>query len=198
MDWLMPNPGSRLLALPSELRDLIFEYALTSANTVVTFRLDPYQEDSYSQAVQPALTRVNRQVRRESLPVWYWHSNAFIMHTEATKADHTMRWLKCNERYLPLLREVEVWVRVLGSSNNLRSVASGAVGLVVARKGGDATWRVQEGWRWITVCRKPAGVEEDVLFLKEKLGEARDVKTAWDWAELLATLKKEYTKRKAG
>nr|POE49216.1 hypothetical protein CFP56_32366 [Quercus suber] len=194
MDWLSPQPRSRLLDLPSELRDLIFEYALTSPSTVVTFRLDPYQEDSYSQAVQPALTRANRQVRRESLPVWYGH-NAFVMHTEATKADHTLRWLACNERHLQLLRKVEVWIRVLGTAN-LRSVASGAIGLEVRRRGGDLTWRTQDDWRWITVCRKPAGIEDDVAFLKEMFGDARAVRSSQDWGEVLVMLKMEYLKRK--
>lgn len=61
---------ARLLTLPTEIRAHIFQHVLTHTDqTLVTFRLDAFQREYDTYSTQPALTRVSRQIRSESLPV---------------------------------------------------------------------------------------------------------------------------------
>lgn len=61
---------ARLLTLPAEIRAHIFQHVLTETEKpLVTFRLDDFQRECYACSIQPALTRVSRQIRCESLPV---------------------------------------------------------------------------------------------------------------------------------
>lgn len=80
-----------LLGLPGEIRDLIYELALISEKPTVAFCLDEYQLDGYQEATQPPLTRVNRQIRQESLLIFY-EVNKFILRTEEPRAIDTRRW----------------------------------------------------------------------------------------------------------
>ncbi|KAF2171982.1 hypothetical protein M409DRAFT_63501 [Zasmidium cellare ATCC 36951] len=160
-------PPSRLLTLPAEIRTLIFEFALTSSSKpTVTFRLDPYQLDTYTPAVQPPLTRVSRQLREETLPIYY-ELTPFILHSEAPKADDALRWLRCNEAYLPLLRRLTFWIRYVPARGSA-GVGAFGVGIGRARKGGE--WAVEEEWRWITVVRRPGDVEGDAKVLLGRMG----------------------------
>ena len=108
MDWPFRSlssskPRFRLLDLPQEIRDLIYEFAVTSSKPIVAFRLDEYQRPSYQEAIQPPLTRSNRQIRRESLPIFY-DCNDIVLHTEGSKMHDTQRWLYCIE---PQITDVE-------------------------------------------------------------------------------------------
>lgn len=169
MDWTATAVSrsntrtSRFLELPPELRDLIFEFALTSGRTLVTFRLDDYQRDSYLQATQPSLARVNRQLRHESLPIYY-ACNDFVLHTEGSKADDARRWLLCNEPHLPKLRRVSYWVRCITLANQLMS-SQGAMSISMMWDAMNDCWKVDEQWRWITVVRRPAALENDAKLL---------------------------------
>lgn len=156
-------PRCLLLELPPELRDAIYEYACTSDATTVTFRLDKYQQGTYQEAIQPALTRVNRQVRVESLPVYY-ACNDFVMHTEESKAKDASRWLECNEPHLLALRRVSLWVRYVPVAHDLAS-SQGAFSITMERDATEGRWKVDDMWKWITVVRKPATVEGDAAFL---------------------------------
>lgn len=162
-------PRSRLLDLPPELRDAIYEFALTAEKTVVTYRLDAYERDTYDHAVQPALTRVNRQVRDETLPIYYG-CNDFILHTESGRYSHVHRWLLCNEPHLLKLKRVSLWVRFfrLGDGRG-RAASQGAVSVSMQRDIATGCWKVDENWRWITVVRKPEGLETHGDFLVRKL-----------------------------
>lgn len=64
------NP-SRLLSLPPELRNRIYEYVLTRRH-----RLLPWKRQNIY-PVEPALTRTCRQMRSEALGVFY-HDNTFV------------------------------------------------------------------------------------------------------------------------
>ncbi|KAK4508578.1 hypothetical protein PRZ48_002317 [Zasmidium cellare] len=162
------KPRSRLLDLPTELRLSIFEFALTSPTPTVTFRLDPYQLDTYTPALQPPLTRVSRQLRAEILPIYY-ESNAFILHSEPPKSHDALAWLRCNEAYLPLLRKLTFWIRYVPARGN-GGVGAFGVSVVRARKGGE--WSVdEEGWNWVTVVRRPGDVEGDVKGILGRMGE---------------------------
>lgn len=180
MEWPLTNalrpwtPRSRLLELPPELRDSIFEFALASEKTLVTFRLDSYQRDSLQEAIQPALTRVSRQVRQETLPIWFGN-NAFVLHTEDAKARDAHGWLTSNERHIPKLKHLSLWVRYITSLHDQTS--QGALSLSITphrdQDVGAATptvvWKVQDHWEWITVVRKHAALESDAQFLIRQL-----------------------------
>ena len=96
-----------LFELPRELRDLIYDLALHSDKPLVTFRVDDYQRESYVEAIQPGLTRISRQVRKESLPVFY-STNAFILHSDEPKLVDTQQWLKCIENRLPSMLHISI------------------------------------------------------------------------------------------
>ena len=193
-----PPKTSPLLALPPELREQIFSYAVFSSKPTVTFRLDKYQRETYEQASQPPLTRVSRQIRRESLPL-YFENNAFVFHTEGLKAEDAARWLTHNSLHLSKLGCVKVWVRYVGSSE--RAPASGALEVEIRHDVRSGRWVVGEQWKWITVVRKPAGVEWDgrglVTFLGQLVGgRGRGEMEAEEWVGVLADLKMLYVKDK--
>lgn len=156
-----PPPASPLLSLPAELRALIFQYAVTtpSDNPVVTYRLGTYERDGYSEAVQPPLTCVSRQLRRESLPLFY-ECNDFVLHSEAPRASDTRAWLRSSAPYLRDLRCLSIWIRYVALTHN-RTAPSGAICVTLRRPRKSDAWAVREAWEWITVCRKPADVSED-------------------------------------
>ncbi|KAF2725845.1 hypothetical protein K431DRAFT_54004 [Polychaeton citri CBS 116435] len=97
----------RLLDLPAELRALIFSFALTSPRPLVTFRLDPYQKDSYTEAwPPPSLTFVSKQFREESLPIFY-QCNDFVLHTEGLEPGGNGWQRKCDGK----AGEARIWLR---------------------------------------------------------------------------------------
>jgi hypothetical protein len=82
---------SGLFSLPRELRDIIWEYVITDGRTIPIFQeiYDPCREDL--SPYQPALCRVSRQIRSESLPLFY-SRNTFLVrltrfHYERRSAD---------------------------------------------------------------------------------------------------------------
>lgn len=159
MDWTVKtllssrNSQCRLLDLPAELRDTIFEYALTADKPLVSFRLDNYQRESYQEATQPPLTRVNRQIRQESLPIFY-QNNYVVLHAEAPKIDDTQRWLECIESKIALIQRMSFWIRYVTLTND-RSAGSGAISISIRRSKAHPIWLVDEDWRWVTVTRRP-------------------------------------------
>lgn len=190
---------SRLLELPPELREAIYEYIALAENPLVTFRLDSYQQDTYQQATQPALTRVSVQVRRESLPIYY-SCNEFILHAEGTKAADARRWLICNAHYLPRIRHLSLWVRYVTLTND-RSSSQGALSLRLSKDTATGCWIVEDKWKWITVVRKPAGLEGDAKFMIATLrrmlvNDSTSYLSAEGFVYLLADLRMEYAKEK--
>lgn len=205
MDWTFRAlsyskvPGSRLLELPAEIRDAIFEFALTSEKPVVAFRLDEYQRDSYQEAQQPPLTQVNRQVRRESLPIFY-NCNEVVLHTDSSKASDTQRWLRCIEPNLAMLHRMSLWVRYVTLTND-RSPSNGAICISLLRLRGEGLWQVQDEWKWITVTRKPSVADSDARFIKCELMKilAEDpscLESADGLVGMMADLKMMYVKEK--
>ncbi|KYG42303.1 hypothetical protein M433DRAFT_158037, partial [Acidomyces richmondensis BFW] len=151
------------------------------------------------QATQPALTRVSVQVRRESLPIYY-ASNEFILHSEGTKAADARRWLICNARYLPILRSLSLWVRYVTITND-RTPSQGAFSLRLRKETASSCWTVDDEWKWITVVRKPAGLEGDARFLimtlkRMLVDDSTSNLGAEEFAYLLADLRMEYVKEK--
>ena len=205
MDWprIAPTRAKqsrcRLLDLPPEIRDIIYEYSLASEKTVVTFRLDSYQRDSYDEATQPALTMVSRQVRRESLPV-YFACNRIALHTEGSKAHDARRWLSCNEDHLPKLLRVALWIRYVSLTND-HAASHGALGILLHRFATESHWQVESRWSWITVMRKPAALEDDAEFLIQRstalLADERTACTsAESFANMMTELRTLYVEKK--
>lgn len=59
-----PNTSSRLLALPRELRDIIYDYALIKRDSGGVIHINIISKPA-------ALTQVNRQIHSETLGVWW-------------------------------------------------------------------------------------------------------------------------------
>lgn len=192
-------PKSHLLALPAELREHIFSLAVLSAKPTVTFRLDKFQKESYEEASQPPLTRVSRQIRREALPLYY-DVNEFILHTEGEKAEDAHRWLHYSQPHLSKLSCLALWIRYVAVRND-HSPSSGAIGVYLRHDPRADRWVVGDQWRWITVVRKPTGVEWDgtlsIQFLTQLVdGRSRSVMSADDYVGVMRDLKMLYVKDK--
>ena len=188
-----------LLELPAEIRTYIFELAIRSDKTVVTFRSDDYQEDTLQEATQPSLTRANRQLRLETLPLFY-SLNTFVLHTEGNKASDALGWAQGNEAYLPDLLRISFWQRFVTLTND-RSSSNGAICLTIERPKRSAEWRVCNEWSWVTVTRRPNGVSVDAGFLmgslRRMLAESADVlDTAGGVYGFLTDLRLLYVKEK--
>lgn len=173
MDWPLralsssKPPRSRLLDLPAELRTYIFELSVVSGKPLVTFRLDRYQQDTLQEATQPALTRASKQLRSESLLLFY-SCNTFIQHTEGIKAEQGHRWAQCNEVYLTELTSINIWQRFVALSN-ARSESNGALAVPLKRAKAGDPWVVGDHWNWVTVTRRPSGVSLDAGFIMGSL-----------------------------
>lgn len=200
MDLFSPKPPkSHLLNLPAELREHIFSLCVTSENPTVTFRLDRFQRESYAQAFQPPITKVSRQIRREALPLYY-DVNEFIIHTEGEKAEDAHRWLHYSQPHLSKLSRLALWVRYVSATND-HSPSSGAIGVYLRHDARAGHWTVSDAWRWITVVRKPAGVEWDgnllVQFLRQLVdGRSRADLAAEDYVGIMGDWKMLYVKDK--
>lgn len=204
MDWPFRNlsfhkASSRLLNLPPEIRDLIFEFALTSPKPVVSFRLDEYQRQSYQEAIQPSLTRVNCQIRKESLPIFY-NINEIVLHSENSKVNDTRQWLRCIEPKLSLLNRISLWIRYVTLTNDV-SPSNGAISIKMQRTKPDGVWIVLDDWQWITVTRKPSVAHRDAKFLigavRQMLGDDSSCNESADgFIGLMVDLKMLYIKEK--
>ena len=189
---------ARILSMPAEIRGLIFEYVVTS-EVVVTYRLDSYSKDSYTEATQPALTRVSRQIRAESLPLFY-ECNEFVLHTELQKANDSRRWLQCNEFYLPRVCRISFWVRYF-SPALVPQNSQGAISVSMSRRRVKKEWHVDDTWKWITVVRRPSDIDSDAGFLIESLADLLDnmpnpLLSPDSYSELMIDLQRGYMKEK--
>jgi hypothetical protein len=159
---------NRLLGLPAELREIIFEHALTSSKQVVAFRLlDDYQREDSREAIQPPLTRVSRQIRAESLPVFY-RCNDFVLHADKSRLDESRRWLQYVEPHLQKLHRISILMPYVTLANH-RSAASGAIRLRLRKSTTEGCWKTDERWNWNTVTRRPVELESDSKFLQAVL-----------------------------
>lgn len=87
------HPANRLLDLPPELRDLIYEYIVLKPKNTITMLPNFNCFASEVSAAQPALIRVNKQLRSEALPMFY-NGNVFLAEVSDTIDLHTAkRWL---------------------------------------------------------------------------------------------------------
>jgi hypothetical protein len=190
---------SRLFTLPAEIRTLIFEFIVATSDQLVTFRLDPFQQQYYTTAVQPALTRVSRQIRSESLPIYY-ACNDFVLHTESPKADDARAWLQSNAAHLQELKRLSFWIRYVPPALD-RGTSQGAIEVALHRPKKHHPWLVDATWKWITVMRKPAELNGDAkLILAALTGLAGSVSTeeagARDYTDVMVGLRTCYIRTK--
>ena len=80
----------RFLDLPAEIRNRIYEHALPQDAMLLLPGACTHQ--SVTSAVQPALTRVCRQVRAEALPVFY-AENCFVAHVHRFDVGHFIHFM---------------------------------------------------------------------------------------------------------
>ncbi len=199
MPSFFATPRFRVLDLPAEIREAIFAYALLSDKPLVTFRIDDYQKDSYQEAVQPALTRVNRLLRQETLAIFY-EINCFILHTAEPKMTDTCRWLRCTERLFPSICCFSLWLRYVELTND-RNATNGAICVSIERAKVKGVWRVVDDWTWVTVTRKPVELRMDARYLINELRsiiqeEPQAMTSAAHIAGMMTDLRMQYVKEK--
>ena len=107
-----------LLSLPTELRNQIYRLVVVvdednvggvARDTAICISPIPYRShvcDLTDWRYQPALTRVSRQVRAESLPVYYGE-NEFV----------AFAWFRTGKRFPVGGPDLEAWLRGMGSAN---------------------------------------------------------------------------------
>lgn len=98
----MTNSGTGLLDLPVQLRSRIWSLALQSSTPV-------YPLGAFD-ASQPPLTRVNKQVRAEALPIYYAQTKFFIttsspygLHRDTGASNWLARIGTSNSRYITFI-----------------------------------------------------------------------------------------------
>ena len=105
------KPSTGLLLLPPELRDEIYQYIIIKPKNVITMIWcnNSFQSKNFAlSAAQPTLTRVNKQIRAETLPVFY-NSNLFSAELSVSED----------------VAVAKSWLDAIGETNirNLRSLA---------------------------------------------------------------------------
>lgn len=111
----VPTAPSPLLKLPATVRNRIYSLLVVKRfpGNPITFNREPapYFPESDNEHLQPALSKVSRQLRAEVLPIYY-AENQFGLHIRR-KHDFVM-----NDR--PAFRR---WLQVVGEGNNVRYIS---------------------------------------------------------------------------
>lgn len=97
------------------------------------------KKDSSQWTAQPALCRVSRELRRETLPVYYG-ANEFVI-LAATKEDHYRRRFEGINLVVKDLHDIKKWLRCIGQENvrllryaTVRTLFPVSVGRVIKRR----------------------------------------------------------------
>lgn len=113
-DLKMPTE-SALLSLPPELRNRIWAYAMKpsggqSREPLIIHRSRWYDRRLMSgkSAMQPALTKVNRRIRSESLPMFYGRNILTIEYDNSGGSDRALQWLKSLGKNAKFIQELRV------------------------------------------------------------------------------------------
>lgn len=82
-----------LMDLPQELRDYVFSFILIKPQNTITMLSNAHCFQSEVSASQPALSKVSKQVRAETLPNFY-NSNVFLAEiSDSEDLETAMNWL---------------------------------------------------------------------------------------------------------
>lgn len=184
---------STLMSLPLELRQSIFSYALTSDKPLVTFHLDEYQREVYEEASQPALLSVSKQVRAESL-LLYYQSNHFIFHSEGKKADDAEQWLQYALPYLHRLGSIVFWLRCMARAP-YSAGPQGAIAIRMRYAVRTDCWNVADEWSWVSTVRQPEATDTDAEFLVNTLRQLMSAQPRLLSVDFVANIMKQLRKQ---
>lgn len=112
---LEAKPALGILGLPSELREQIYEYVVVKEQNTITMLSNYDCHRSEISASQPALARVNHQLRREVLSTFYSNNIFMADLSQRDDQDTAKRWLLAiGETNAGSLRRVTLcgWARV--------------------------------------------------------------------------------------
>lgn len=106
----MQQASCPLFRLPAELRNHIYELALTRDHLSQIYHIGGDPKNLYSAGRQPALTHTCRAIRTEVLPIFY-SGNSFVVGIKILEhAKHAFNWLMAMGRTnRERLRQVYVW-----------------------------------------------------------------------------------------
>lgn len=149
-----------LLDLPKELRDEIFSHLLLKPRNTITMLSNSHCFRSEVSAAQPALSQVSKQLRAETLPVFYG-SNRFLAELgDAEDLETAKNWLVAigdgNVRFLRHL-VLSGWTRrahneqsqQVGNYCYVRLIFDLREGKVRVEEREDFAWRTPGILRWI-------------------------------------------------
>lgn len=92
---------SPLLTLPAEIRNRIYEFALINIDPLATAPQSNIIHAS-SSAIQPGLTRSCRQVRNETLKMFYT-CNTFLLYCDLPHTAKSTRWVASIAGHMPMI-----------------------------------------------------------------------------------------------
>lgn len=78
--------------LPAEIRNHIYELALPSKEVELVVA-SPFLDDLMALGIQPAITRTSKQLRSETLPMFYTNAT-FVAYIKGFDFSHLVRWAK--------------------------------------------------------------------------------------------------------
>ena len=89
----LPSQTTCFLNLPAEIRSRIYEYSLAREDRASELIVPtPFKDELMALATQPALTRVSRRVRAETLQMFY-ANNTFVAYFENFDFSGLVRWI---------------------------------------------------------------------------------------------------------
>lgn len=118
---------SKFFELPPEIRNLIYELALPSKErNERLFITSPYVDNHMTLAVQPAVTRVSRQTRSESLAMFYANNefSAYINRFDFRELLHFVRCITSGPAPRPRIRIHTFMMHNMGCYRGLLDMAN--------------------------------------------------------------------------
>ncbi|KAF2481548.1 hypothetical protein BDY17DRAFT_236512, partial [Neohortaea acidophila] len=83
-----------LLSLPRELRDHLYTHLVDKRHNIITMCKEHRHRASEISAAQPAISRVNKQIRAEVLPLFYARNTFFANLSLREELEMTKKWLR--------------------------------------------------------------------------------------------------------
>ncbi|KAF2170637.1 hypothetical protein M409DRAFT_19452 [Zasmidium cellare ATCC 36951] len=164
------NPTATVLGLPQELRDLILAHILIKPTNTITMLPNFTCHANEISALQPPVSQVNRQLRHETLPVFY-SANTFTAQLDnAVDLDIALAWLTAiGDDNISHLRKIILcgWTRVPFG----RMITKRFLRVVLDLKAGSLEMESMEG----DYGSSDYGLKEDGLEIKKSVEELKAV-----------------------
>ena len=97
------------LKLPAELRNRIYELILPKGRRI---ELNHLRRDKFRDLDQLHFTRVNRQMRAETTPLFYAHNTFRVLDVEGDYGKAWHHWLNASRRFVPTIARLEMNFRL--------------------------------------------------------------------------------------